>query len=295
MADITRPEDRARGMGLVGAAFGLGFVVGPFVGGELSPVTLSLPLGLAVRAGTAPFFLAALLSAANWILAFRLLPESLPRDGTGTVRAIRVFDWTRLSGNCAAPRSPACWASPSSSTVAFSMMEQTLILFGERRVSMDAVGAGRLLGFVGVLMVVVQGGLVGRMARRFGEERLLVAGTVILVPGLLLLALSHGWGLLLAAMVPLALGSGLLHPSLHALLSRRAPRDEQGGMLGLNQSLSSLARVLGPSAGGWLFQSRGVASPYWVGAGLLVVAAVWATRAVRKDEIPRELEAGSRS
>lgn len=295
VADITRPEDRARGMGLVGAAFGLGFVVGPFVGGELSPVTLSLPLGLAVRAGTAPFFLAALLSAANWILAFRLLPESLPRDGTGTVRAIRVFDWTRLTRELRRSSVAGLLGVSFLATVAFSMMEQTLILFGERRVSMDAVGAGRLLGFVGVLMVVVQGGLVGRMARRFGEERLLVAGTVILVPGLLLLALSHGWGLLLAAMVPLALGSGLLHPSLHALLSRRAPRDEQGGMLGLNQSLSSLARVLGPSAGGWLFQSRGVASPYWVGAGLLVVAAVWATRAVRKDEIPRELEAGSRS
>jgi MFS family permease len=110
---------------------------------------------------------------------------------------------------------------------------------------------------------------------------LTVAGTFLLMPGLLLVAAARGWGLIIAAMVPLALGSGLLQPSLHALLSRRCARDEQGGILGLNHSVAALARVLGPTAGGWLFQSHGVASPYFVGAALTGVALVACALAVR--------------
>lgn len=283
VADVTGPEERVRGMGMVGAAFGLGFVVGPFVGGELSRATLELPFGLVVRAGTAPFFLAAALSFLNWFLAFHLLPESLPRNGTVTRRAGRIFDGRRLRRELGRPPIRGLLGVSLLTTVAFSMMEQTLILLGERRLQMDPTGAGRLLGFVGVLMVLVQGGLVGRLARRFGEERLLLAGAALIVPGLLLVAASHRWSLLLVAMVPLAVGSGLLHPSLNALLSRRTPPDEQGGILGLSQSLSSLARVIGPSTGGWLFQTAGVGSPYVVGAGIMVAAVVCAAVAVRAE------------
>jgi len=283
VADITPPEERARGMGLVGAAFGLGFVVGPFLGGELSRTTLALPAGLVVRAGTAPFFLSAALAAANWLLAWRLLPESRRPGGTLAERP-RIFDGAEFRRVVAKPGIAGLLAVSFLATVAFSMMEQTLILFGERRVSMDAAGAGRLLGFAGVLMVLVQGGLVGRLARRYGEAALTVAGAALIIPGLLLIPAAQGYGLLYLAMAPLAAGSGLLHPSMHALLSRRSPAEDQGGVLGLAQSLSSLARVVGPATGGWIFQAHGIASPYYLGAALMAAAALVAARAAGVDE-----------
>ena len=281
VADVTTPEERAQGMGVIGAAFGLGFVVGPFVGGELSRVSLSLPFGLTLGPGTVPFFAAASLSTLNWILAFRLLPASRPAGLTA--QRPRVFDLTRLRVEIRRREITTLLLVSALVTVAFSMMEQTLILFGERRVGMTPPEAGRLLGFVGVLMVIIQGGLVGRLVRRHGEGLVLVAGTACLVPGLLLIPASRGWPLLIVAMVPLALGSGLLHPSLNALLSRRSPKDEQGGMLGLNQSLSSLARVLGPSVGGWLFQEKGIGTPYVLGGVIAAAATVVAIAAVRAD------------
>lgn len=280
VADITTPQERARGMGVIGAAFGLGFVIGPFAGGELSRLSLSLPFGAELGPGTVPFFAAASLSLLNWVLAFRLLPESRPR-GTHARRA-RVFDVARLQRELRRREITSLLIVSALVTVAFSMMEQTLILFGERRLGMTPPQAGRLLGFVGVLMVVVQGGMVGRLVRRFGEGPLLVAGTACLVPGLLLVPAAQGWPLLVLAMVPLALGSGLLHPSLNALLSRRSPEDEQGGMLGLNQSVSSLARVVGPSVGGWLFEVRGLNAPYLLGGVIAGVATLAAVAAIRK-------------
>jgi MFS transporter, DHA1 family, tetracycline resistance protein len=285
VADVTAPEERARGMGLIGAAFGLGFVVGPFVGGELSRFDLALPLGLHLHAGAVPFFFSATLSAINWGLAYALLPESLPLAGR-TATEIRFFDLKRLEGVFAHREISGLFAVSFLFTTAFSMMEQTLVLFGEDRLGMRGPDAGRLLGFVGVLIVVVQGGLIGRLARRFGEGRLTVVGAACMVPGLLLIPLapaSHvaGYALLYAAMVPLAVGNGLLHPSLHALLSRRGKGDEQGGILGLNQSLSSLARVVGPTAGGLCFQALGIGAPFLAAGAVMVAAAGVAAIAVR--------------
>ncbi len=285
VADVTSPQTRARGMGLIGAAFGLGFVVGPFLGGELSQVDLTLPLHLHLRAGSVPFFFSAMLSAINWGLAWVWLPESLP-PARRTAPTVRLLDFRRLEGVFAHRDISGLFAVSFLFTMAFSMMEQSLILFGEDRLGMRGRDAGELLGFVGVLIVVVQGALVGRLARRFGEGRLTVAGAVLMIPGLLLIPLApasapSGYAVLYAAMVPLALGNGLLHPSLHALLSRRSRDDEQGGTLGLNQSISALARVAGPTAGGLLFQTLGIGTPFLAGGAIMVAAAAVAGSAVR--------------
>lgn len=157
VADVTAPEERTRGMGLIGAAFGLGFVVGPFVGGELSQFDVALPLGLHLHAGTVPFFFSAVLSAVNWGLACAFLPESLP-PANRTAAAIRLLDLRRLEGVFAHREISGLFAVSFLFTMAFSMMEQTLILFGEDRLGVRGVDAGKLLGFVGVLIVVVQGG-----------------------------------------------------------------------------------------------------------------------------------------
>jgi MFS transporter, DHA1 family, tetracycline resistance protein len=295
VADVTAPEERARGMGLIGAAFGLGFVVGPFVGGELSQLEFALPLGVHLHAGSAPFLVSALLSAINWGLAWALLPESLP-PAARSAATIRFLDLKRLEGVFAHREISGLFAVSFLFTMAFSMMEQSLILFGEDRLGMRGLDAGKLLGFVGVLIVLVQGGLVGRLARRFGEGRLTVVGAALMVPGLLLIPLAPGsrgagYAVLYTAMVPLALGNGLLHPSLHSLLSRRAPGDEQGGVLGLNQSLSSLARVAGPTAGGLLFQTLGIGTPFLAGGAVMLAAATVAVSAVRPPAVPADRSA----
>lgn len=285
VADITAPEERARGMGMIGAAFGLGFVVGPFLGGELSQVQFALPLGLHMHAGTAPFFCSALLSAVNWGLAYALLPESLPAASRINA-AIRFLDLNKLEGVFTHRGISGLFAVSFLFTMAFSMMETSLILFGEARLHMEPLDAGKLLGFVGMLIVLVQGALVGRLVRRFGEGRLTAVGAACMAPGLLLIPLAPaghaaGYAVLYAAMVPIALGNGLLHPSLNALLSRRSKGDEQGGVLGLNQSISSLARVAGPTAGGLLFQTLGIGTPFLTGGVIMLAAATVAIFAVR--------------
>jgi MFS transporter, DHA1 family, tetracycline resistance protein len=276
VADVTAPEDRARGMGVLGAAFGLGFIVGPFVGGELFRAHLRIPGGPALPPGTAPFFFAALLSTANWILALLRLPESLPASGGPVRRHPGFFTLGRLRHALRRPQVRLLFLVFFLSTLAMSMMESTLILLGQVRLQMTPVEGGRLLGFVGVLMVLLQGGMVGRLSRRYGERRLLIAGALLMAPGLFLIAPAHSYVFLALALAPLALGSGLSHPSLGALLSRISHGDEQGGILGINQSLGSLARVIGPAVGGTLFQRLGVGWPYWAGGAVMLAATVCA-------------------
>ena len=283
VADVTAPQDRAGGMGLVGAAFGMGFIVGPFVGGELYPLIPHLPFGLAIHPGTAPFFFAALLSAANWLLAARWLPESLQRGKTEARSYPGFFTLRRFSQALERPQVGLLFLVFFLSTMSVSMMEATLILFGQQRMNMTPIHAGRFLGYVGLLMVIVQGGLVGRLARKFGERRLLITGAFLVAPGLFLIAPAHSYTWLGLAMIPLAVGSGISQPSLGALLSRRSRGDEQGGILGINQSLGSLARVLGPALGAMLFQSVGIGSPYLVGGGLMLATAM-ITLAIRQPE-----------
>jgi MFS transporter, DHA1 family, tetracycline resistance protein len=283
VADVTTTEERAKGMGLVGAAFGLGFVIGPFLGGELYRLQPSLPWAQAWRPGAATFFFAAALSAGNWLLAFRLLPESLRPDRPRAPMERGFFTWKRLERAIERPQVGRLILIFFLSTLAMSMMEATLILLGQVRLGTTPVEAGRLLGYVGALMVIVQGGLVGRLARRFGERRLLMAGSLLMVPGLALIPWARSYLGLGLPLLALAVGGGLSHPSLGALLSRRSGADEQGGTLGLNQSLGSLARVLGPVMGTALFQKVGIGWPYWAG-GMIMAAAAVLTLAIVQPE-----------
>ncbi|HEV2302247.1 MAG TPA: MFS transporter, partial [Stellaceae bacterium] len=131
---------------------------------------------------------------------------------------------------------------------------------------------GYVFAYVGMLSAVLQGGLIGRLAQRFGEERLVLAGLALLGFGLLLMPFARGLDWLLLALAALAVGMGLTQPSLTALVSRRAGGEEQGEVLGVTQSVGSLSRVLGPMAAGWFFASLGRASPFWWEAALVAAA-----------------------
>lgn len=275
IADVTPPEERARGMGMVGMAFGLGFILGPFLGGVLAEVPL---FG---RPGALPAFVAAGLSVLNLGLAAVLLPESLPRELRGAAAARpRTTRLAGLRGAFGHADLGRAFGINFLLVFWFAGMEQTFRLFTDDAFHMSVGQTGRYLGLVGVAAIIVQGGLIGRLTRRFGEVRLLGVGLLIQTAGFGLLGASPAIQLaprasLALACVLIAAGSGLVTPSVSSYVSRRAGRDGQGTMLGTLQSLSALARVAGPAVGGLLYQTFSPATPYYAGAvGMAVAAAL---------------------
>lgn len=274
MADVTRPSERSKAMGMIGAAFGLGFILGPAFGGLLGLIgRTAVPLG------------AAALALLNLAMAWAFLPESLSiavREGR------RGESWLDLSGAGRVLGDRALLGLMLLIllvTGAFSMMEATLALFAQDRFGWGDVEMAATFVYIGFLGVVIQGGLIGPLVRRFGEERLIPAGVAFLAAGLLLLPLSSNPWLFAATAGLLAVGMGLNNPSVMGLLSRLTDERSQGSVLGLSRSFGSLARVLGPIAGTWLFQHLGPESPFhWSGA-LMVVAvggALYVTHEARK-------------
>jgi predicted MFS family arabinose efflux permease len=262
VADVTPPEGRARGMGIIGAAFGLGFVLGPALGGILSTHSLSLPP-----------YVAAALAAANGVAAFFILPE--PEERAVREEARR----SRFAAFFSEMRRPGIrrltWIY-GLTVLAFSAMEATYALLVTKRYGFDPVHTNYLFAYIGVLVVIVQGGLIGRLTRSFGEKKLLVAGLVLQAIALAALPFVVGKAGVVLATAPLAVGSGLSQPSLSSLLSRLARADDQGGTLGIGESAAALGRVVGPVSGTWTFAYVSVAFPYVAGAGFMAVSALLA-------------------
>jgi DHA1 family tetracycline resistance protein-like MFS transporter len=281
IADVTPPEQRARGMGIIGIAFGLGFILGPFIGGELSR------FAIAGREGALPAFVAAGLSVINLLLAFRTLPESLPAAARGkhTRRAVPL-DLGALRTTVRIPGIGAAVAINFLLVLWFAGMEQTFRLFTADGFGMSDAGTGRVFGVVGIVSAIMQGGLIPRLAPRLGEARLIKAGVLIQAGAFALLGLSTtlgGWGMaaLFVSAGLIALGNGATQPTLPAFVSRRAPAGTQGGTLGTLQSAAALARALGPLVGGALYASIDPRAPYLIGAGGLVMAWVIALARLR--------------
>ncbi|HSZ81779.1 MAG TPA: MFS transporter [Polyangia bacterium] len=281
IADVTTPETRARGMGLIGMAFGFGFIFGPAVGGILS--RYSVP-GLA-QVGALPALVASGLSAINLMLALRTLPESLPPEKRGrSLRRAVPLDLTAFRTAIAVPGVGVAVATNFFVIMWFSGMEQTFRLFTDDVFGMTAAATGAIFAVVGVVGAGVQGGLVGRLVRRYGEARLIVAGPLILAIAFALLAASPMFGAaahvaLYAASGLIALGNGIVQPSLPSYVSRRAVSTDQGLALGTLQSASALGRVVGPALGGVLYSSFSATAPYTFGAvGLLFAAILAAAR-----------------
>jgi DHA1 family tetracycline resistance protein-like MFS transporter len=274
LADVTPPSQRSRAMGVVGAAFGLGFVLGPALGGLLSHFVSQQAVPLT----------AAGLSALNLVLASLWLRESLPPEVRARLAGAPWLDLTAL---------PRLWRRIALRdlltlsflvTFCFSMMESTLALFGQRRFGFGGVETAGLFVFSGVLVVIVQGALIGRLVERFGEGRLIQVGIVAIGLGLALLPWSPGLASLLCALALLSVGSALYTPSALGLLSRLTDEAEQGGTIGLQRSASALARTLGPTAGAFLFGTAGIGWPFWTSALLLVGA--WAVARSLVRHIP---------
>ncbi len=269
IADVTTPDTRAKGMGIIGMGFGLGFIVGPFVGGELGRFEV---MG---QEGTLAAFTAAGLSVINLVLALVTLPESLPRERRGQPGSHRrILDIQAIRQVSRLPGMAVAVAISFFVIFWFSGLEVTFRLFTEDAFAMTVAETGRVFAFVGVVAVIVQGGLIHRLSRRYGEVKLIRAGVALLAAGFALDALSPSFGrwLLFVASAFVAAGNGLYNPSLSSYSSRQASAETQGLTLGVIQSLAALARVLGPPVGGLAYELVGMRGPYVIGAiGLLAV------------------------
>jgi multidrug resistance protein len=257
IADVTTPQNRARGMGLIGAAFGLGFTFGPALGGVLTHLGAS-----------APMWAASALCFANLVAAWFFLPES--RSVSAIKPAVGRMEMFRRSFT--RPKLLLLLSLYFIINAAFSSFEATFALFSERRFAFTAANIGYVFALVGVVLALVQGVFVGRVVRVVGEHRLIPAAIAVVAFGLALVPLSASVPMLLVACAALALGMGFNNPSLSSMVSRLTDPNDQGAVLGLAQSLGSLGRIVGPAWGGFLFDRYGPTAPYMSAAAIMTLA-----------------------
>jgi MFS transporter, DHA1 family, tetracycline resistance protein len=276
ITDVTDEKNRAKGMGMIGASFGLGFTLGPAIGGLLagsdaSSATLSRPA-----------FAAALLSAIALVLAVTILKESLSPEHRRAARGPRR--WALAQEAFARPSLRHIIVLFFLTTTAFAGMESTFALWANSGFGWGPQQVGFLFFYIGIVLVLVQGGLVGRLSRSLGEARMALAGSVLLVLGLAGLPFSTDLPRLLVDMALLSIGFGILSPALTSLVSRAAGSTERGGILGVNQSGQSLARILGPLIGGFVYGAAGRDAPYYVGAAIMVAVVLMAAALPRGEK-----------
>ncbi len=291
VADVTPPEQRAGRMGLIGAAFGLGFIVGPGLGGLLTQPQLGR-LGYQL-----PIFLAAALAALAAIGVMVFLRESRAKADPAAARPAFLAGLKDARTNPVVSR---VLVVTLIYMAGFSAMESVFGLWSESRYAWGAREVGLSFMIVGVISVLNQGFLAGRLARRFGEARVLAAGMLLFGSSLVLQVLApvawfpatrlelgglslpvvQGWVIPLVMAVG-ACGMSLAMPNISAMISRASPPDRQGAMLGLNMASSSVARIFGPMVAGGLFSGLGHDWPFLIGALLTVPAAVMALNAGR--------------
>ncbi len=247
IADITTKENRAKGMGLIGAAFGLGFVFGPAIGGILSRWGINIP-----------FLFAGGLAFANAILLYFTLPETVTPDHPARVSAASGRGWKQLLEALRQRRLALVLTIYFLSIVAFSIMTTVFSLFMMFRLGYDPWHSGWVFAFVGAISAAVQGGLIGKLVKRFGGPLLVVAGALLFSASLFATPYVNPMiGLigLLSIGAASSIGNALMAPSLSSLASKSATAGEQGGVLGVTQSVASLARAVGPSIAAVLIYS----------------------------------------
>ncbi len=278
VTDITDENNRARGLGMLGAAFGLGFIIGPAFGGILSVY------GFAV-----PAFVAAGLSLLSIFGVILFLPESLSEEARAAItnQTRQRFSLENLWQAINRPRVGPILHVRFFYGLAFATFQTIFPLYAQYKLGLDARGTGFVLTYVGILVVFVQGFLVGWLASRFNEYRLVFLGTLIMTVSLFAWALAPNTLFVLVILAPLAVAAGILNTLLNSTLSKAVYPEEVGGALGLSASLESLTRVISPAAGGFLLGSLGPWAPGLAGGLIMIwtVSYAW-LRLVQKPDPP---------
>ena len=320
ITDSTTEKNRTQGLGLVGAAFGMGFVVGPVIS--------FLSLSASGNNFHVPAFIAAGFSLLSILLTVFILKETHPREARVTLNNRREFNFSLLFQTLKMPLVGFLLVLIFVQQLAFGGFQQILSLFTLNRLGLDASGNSIIFVFVGFVVVAVQGYFIGKWSRRFGEVKLIRFGLAILMAGLILTAFTpripppwysrqaveselsgeralpgetpptqhlqiplppeerKSWlGIiwLMAAMIPAAIGGGVLQPSINSLLTRSVSTQNIGGTLGLSAALLSAANATAPLIGGLLFQSINSSAPYLFGAILLLVILPFTIKGLKKD------------
>ncbi len=286
IADVTTKENRAKGMGLIGAAFGLGFILGPAIGGILSQWGIHVP-----------FFFAAGLCFANATLLYFTLPETVTKDHPARQSAAGGRSFAQLIDSFRDPKLGFVLTIYFLFIVAFSIMTTSFSLYTMFRFGYDAIHNGYLFAYVGVIAVIIQGGLIGRLVKRFGELSLVVFGALCFALSLFAVPFvgpaAGGLAALLVGGGVFSLGNSLATPALTSLASKSVGPAEQGTVLGVTQSVASLARAVGPSLAAVLINSNvahkgadgtphfmsdhSLYVTFWTGAVIMFVAFLLAT------------------
>ena len=266
VADLAPPQRRAQLLGMLGAAFGIGFTIGPAIGGVAS--YLGGP--------RAPFFVAAAIAGANTIAALVRLPDT---------KALAAAEAVTATGSD--PRLARTWRENSLprllgvsvlATFAFSGFENMFSIYGQRRIGFTQATAAAAFVVIGIALSAVQGGLIGPASKRFEEGHLLRYGLLTTSVGLVVIGFSSNWWVLVPGILLISLGQGTVSPTTQSSVANRIAPESRGAVLGVQQSWSSAARVLGPLVAGLTFDRIGPQFPLFAAAAVFVVAALLAQR-----------------
>lgn len=272
IADVTAPEERSRGMGLVGAAFGLGLMAGPVLGGLLSVYGLGVPA-----------FTACAIALANVIFGFLILPESLPAERRNAGVSVNLFNsMTQLAGLFRLVPIRMLLLTIFTLNLAFSGLQTNFPLYSQRRFGWDATLNGIFFAYVGACAILVQGVIFRGLQPKFGEKRLSILGLGLMAAGLAGMAVAQQAWMLYPFVGLVALGSGISIPALTGLVSNQVSAGMQGRLMGGSQALLSLTTIIGPTLAGLSFEHIAIAAPYWLGSLLSAIALLLAYLSLRR-------------
>lgn len=286
ISDITTEKDRSKGMAIIGAAFGLGFIIGPFLGGILVQVGKHFSSEPLAGSTFASLFVAAL-CALTFVFSFFFLPESLKVENRRKSKSNFITRFLLFLNKLKSVKLGLLLFTMLCASTAMSLMEATLILFVGEKFLWTAEKVSYGFAYIGVIMTFTQGFLVRRLQPKWGEKRLLFIGLSGLSLGMLAIGGAHSVGFLALSMTILALGNGLLNPSLLSSVSLVSRPDEQGENLGVAQSASSLGRIIGPVIGGLLYQGIHIRAPFFVAflVGALALGLLFWRKALLPDTL----------
>lgn len=262
IADVTTPEKRSKGMGLIGMAFGLGFILGPVLGSQAFK-----HFGLA-----GPGVVAAVICAINFVLGCIILPETRKKDAAPPIQRPRL---EQIRHVLAMKEVGFLIGIYFLGTFAFTSFESTLPLLLNAKLGFDEEHVGYVFAFCGIMAAMVQGGGIGRLVKSFGERRLIGASLIVVAISLVLMPLANTLATLLGALAVFAIGSGINRAPTMGLISQLSPADEQGTTLGVAQSAGTLARVLGPTVATTLYDLW-LPAPYLACATIALLAGLLA-------------------
>jgi len=268
ITDITDKKNRARGLGLIGAAFGLGFIIGPAMGGLLSSVGETIVLGSLIWTYALPAFTAAAIATINLIAVYVFLPESLTQERRTELARIpnTAFSLRNLRAAFQRPLVGPLLNTRFFFSLAFALFQTVFPLYALKRLNLEASQTAFVLTYVGILVALVQGVAIGRLSARFEERTLILVSSVLMTLSLTAWAFTPSVLVLLVVLIPLAFAGGVLNTTVNSALTKVVRAEEVGGTLGLSAALESATRVISPTLGGVLLDVFGAWAPGVVGA-----------------------------